>query len=689
MIYFVTNNNTIKTEYQKITTKYSLNLIKDWEIIQFDTETSGLDPHIDKLLCMQLGNDAQDVRIVIDTTTVKVIKYKKILENKLIIGHNLKFDLQFLYKYKIIPHNVYDTMIVEQFLFLGDRLLGYSLKDVAYRRLNIAIDKTVRGEIIWRGLDDDVIKYAAGDVTFLEKIMWSQKKDYIKEKSVGAKLECDFVPVIAYLEWCGIKLDEEKWNQKILQDEAKQNSTLNTLNDYIISKNITKYITIDNQGNLFDGYNLIQKCNINWDSSKQVCELCKNLGFNVTIVSKQTGKESESVLEKQLAIQKGIDDDFLKVYFDYKEASKVCSTYGQSYTNAINPITGRIHTTFWQLGAISGRMSCGSKEVNISLAKLKNLPTKKSSNTKLHCGYPQLQNLPSDEITRTSFICEPNNTFCSCDYSALESRLGADIYQDKAMLDEYLYGSGDIHSLVAKACFPEELKNIEVKDVKKLRPDLRKKAKSPEFAKQFGGGAKAIGGSLGISMAEAQQIADSYDAHFSGISTFATKGSKFVQENGYIVICKKTGHCLRWTNWENWKQENQTLNPKFWEKYKELKNTLSKKDFDKTVEKEFVSKHFKESSKWDRMALNSVTQGTGIIILKDAMINFFRWIVQNNLFEKVLIVDLVHDEACIEYPKELSDTCTILKQFMEKSALKYCTSLPIPAEYEVGNHWIH
>ncbi len=53
------------------------------------------------------------------------------------------------------------------------------------------------------------------------------------------------------------------------------------------------------------------------------------------------------------------------------------------------------------------------------------------------------------------------------------------------MIEEYLYGSGDIHSLVAKACFPEELEGISIKDIKKKRPDLRQKAKAPEFAKQF------------------------------------------------------------------------------------------------------------------------------------------------------------------------------------------------------------
>ena len=73
----------------------------------------------------------------------------------------------------------------------------------------------------------------------------------------------------------------------------------------------------------------------------------------------------------------------------------------------------------------------------------------------------------------------------SCDYNALESRLGADIYQEQSMIDEYLHGSGDIHSLTAKHCFPDELKDIEVKDIKKLRPDLRSQAKPVEFSQQF------------------------------------------------------------------------------------------------------------------------------------------------------------------------------------------------------------
>jgi ribonuclease D len=136
-----------------------------------------------------------------------------VLETKRVIGHNLKFDLQFLYNYGIKPTKVYDTMIVEQVLYLGypSNVKSYSLKAVAWERLHTDIDKTVRGEIIWRGLDTNVIVYAAGDVTYLEKIMQSQIAECHKKECIkAAQLECDAVPAMAYLEWCGIKLDQNK-----------------------------------------------------------------------------------------------------------------------------------------------------------------------------------------------------------------------------------------------------------------------------------------------------------------------------------------------------------------------------------------------------------------------------------------------------------------------------------------------
>lgn len=97
-----------------------------------------------------------------------------------------------------------------------------------------------------------------------------------------------------------------------------------------------------------------------------------------------------------------------------------------------------------------------------------------------------------------------------------------------------------------------------------------------------------------------------------------------------------------------------------------------------------------KTSKWDRLALNGPTQATGIIIMKTAMINYFKWIVDNNLFDTVKICNLIHDEVVSEFPKSMINIVPEkVKQFMEEAASIYCHKLPIPADYEVGNHWIH
>jgi len=512
MIYFVTKQTELfdNINYMILPMEKSLKMIDSWgESFQFDTETNGRDSHINKLLLAQFGDTQNDTQVVVDCTTIDILNYKKLLESKYIIGQNLKFDLQFLYNYNIIPRKVYDTMIVEQLLYLGypsiieDNINGinYSLKAIAKRYLNIDIDKTVRGEIIWRGIDTSVIIYAAGDVKYLGKIKNIQIDECKKKSCIkAAKLECDFVPVIAYLEWCGIKLDVDKWKIKMKKDLEDLSIAKKELDSFVISNPLLSEFTfIDRQGDLFTGFDLTPKCTINWSSSSQVIQVAKILGFDTKVVDKKTGEEKDSVIEKQLKKQKGINDEFLKLYLGhgesgdddffigYQGAAKLVTSFGQGHLNAINPITGRIHTSYKQLGADTGRMSSGSKQNNNDLAKFKKLPINPSSKQKkegLGCPYPNMQQLPSDDYTRSCFIAESNNLWVSCDYSAIESRLGADIYKEQSMIDEYLHGSGDIHSLVAKMVF-DELKDIPIKDIKKKFPHLRKLAKPIEFSQQF------------------------------------------------------------------------------------------------------------------------------------------------------------------------------------------------------------
>ena len=757
MIYLVTGNLQLfeSPEYKVISLEESLQILNQWSMFQYDSETTGRDCHVNDLLCAQFGNVEGTIQIVVDTTTIGITSYKEYIESHYMIGQNLKFDLQFLYNYGIIPRRVYDTMIVEQLLYLGypSGMISYALNAIAQRRLGIDIDKSVRGEIIWRGLDTSVIKYAAGDVTYLGDIMMSQLKDcHEKQCTLGAKLECDFVPAISYLEWCGIKLDEERWKEKMKKDSDNLENAKKHLDEWllnicykeslevkkedydIVTLSYTPYcdeeyreferqrkyyesmgyrliseepavgmgsyvfkyssqykiksiISIKNrftyvnlQGDLFEGFDTSPKTNINWSSSHQVILVAKALGFDTTVQDKKTGEDKDSVLEKHLKSQKGINDEFLRLYFNYQEYAKVCSTYGQGHLDCVNPKTGRIHTVYKQLGASSGRMSCGSNQSNTDLAKLKGISPSRVK-------YPNLQQLPANEATRSSFISDEGNNFVSCDYSAMESYLGADIYNDKKFQNEFLYGSKDTHSLFAWMVFRKECEELGctcVADVKKKAPQWRKAVKAVEFAYMFGAAAPTIAQSANCSIEQAQEYIDRLNRGFKGISRFASEGSKFVRKNGYIVINKFTGHKLWWWDHDKWLERQKRFNePGFWDVYKQ-----KHKGTGDAIAQE-VREHFQAASKYDRLARNCPTQGSGACITKLACINLFNWIVNNNYFDKVKLVAVVHDEICCEYPKELEEFPKILEKTMEEASTHYCKFSKIPAEASVSTCWVH
>ena len=685
MVYVVTKQQELfePTEYKIISAEESLSLLKDCEVLQFDSETNGRNARICDILCVQFGNKKKDFQIVVDCTTIDINLYKDILESKLLIGQNLKFDLQFLYNYSIIPRKVYDTMIVEQLLYLGypSGIISYSLASIAERRLGIHIDKSIRGQIIWRGLDSQVIIYAANDVKWLEDIMWSQIKD-CKEKEclVGAKLECDFVPSIAYLEWCGIKLDEDKWKAKMKKDKESLELAETKLNNFVTSNpKLSKFTEVNLQGDLFSGFNTDPICTINWSSSRQVVEIAKVLGFNTVVQDKKTGEDKDSVIEKHLSNQKGVNDEFLKLYFDYQEHAKVVSSFGQGHLDSINPKTGRLHTVFRQLSTSSGRLSCGSNQSDDDLCKFKKL-------SKGSCSYPNLQQLPSDETTRHCFVAPEGYKMVSADFSAEESRLGADIYQDKEMLKEFIEGSGDMHSLFAWMVFRKECEELGctcVADVKSKAPKWRKAVKAVEFAWMFGAAAPTIAQSANCTLEEAEQYIRNLEKGFSGVSKFASEGSKFVRKNGYIIICPLTGHKKYWWDHNKWLERQKSFTPEFWEEYK-----LKHKGTGDSIAQE-IRTHFQAAAKYDRDARNVVTQGTGAIIMKDAMTSLFNWIVDNNYFDIVHICCSVHDELVLDYPSYLENIPKLLEKTMEESAAKYCKSLPIPAEASVNTYWVH
>ncbi len=503
MIYLVTNNKPLFESplYKVITPQESLDLMHDWKEIQYDCETSGLNCHINHLICMQFGNGVD--QIVVDNESVCPIIYKDLLESALLIGHNLKFDLQFLYNYKIVPTHVYDTMIAEQTMYMGfpyskiwkseyDKYhydfpiifegglgqLSFSLKALCHKYLGLEMDKSVRDTISSRGLDDSVIIYSAHDVEYLQQI--KEKQSYEAHKKDLAKaiaLECKFVPVIAYMEWCGVHLDATKWSAKMEKDNANLKAAEEALNKFVIeTPDLKEFTYINLQGDLFTGFDSEPKVSINWSSSKQVVKVCKILGFNTTTTDKKTGIDKDTVLEKELSVQKGINDKFLELYFKYQEYAKVVSSFGQTWLNSINPVTARLHTKYNQLGASSGRLSCGGGNDD-DLAIFKKLP--KGSCKLLNC-----QQLPHDPETRACFTAENGNQWCSCDFSAEEARLTADVSGDREYYKEFTERTGDTHAMFAWACYEKECRALgceSAAEVKTKAKVWRNKVKPAEF----------------------------------------------------------------------------------------------------------------------------------------------------------------------------------------------------------------
>ena len=202
--------------------------------------------------------------------------------------------------------------------------------------------------------------------------------------------------------------------------------------------------------------------------------------------------------------------------------------------------------------------------------------------------------------------------------------------------------------------------------------------------RQFGSDGTAVAPQLGIPVEEARELVNNLLQGMSGLASFKKKGSKFVRENGYVLIHPLTGHKQYWWDWEHWKEVQASFTSEFWDNYRDHHKGTG--DAVATMVKE----HFQAASAWDRAALNSPTQGGGAIVLKDAAITLFNWIVDNGYFGKVLLVNLTHDEINSEFPLEIKDFYpNFVAKTMEEAAAKYFHKLPIPAEAEVGDHWIH
>ena len=664
-LYFVTNNKQVERELEvaskgeitPCTLELCLKYLNKQDVLGFDIETLGFDPYRDKIVCIQLGN--AEAQFVIDTGTVDIQAFKEILETKELIGHNLKFDIRFLMHNRIIPSKIFDTFIAEKTLYLGVDNHRCSLADCVERYCGTYMDKSQRLNITGR-FTTEFVKYSGKDVEFLHQVRALQE-NLIEEKKCKLSIELDnrFVIVLSYIEYCGMKLDVDKWLNRLskIKNEAEELRT--KLDAFVIENGYEKFI--DRQGDLFSpGLHT----SINWNSAIQVIQLFEMMGVNVEIVDKGVTKKTTEAghLSKQVE-----QFPILETYVRYKECQKNIGTYGENWLRLINPVSGRVHTSYTQLMS-TGRLSSGGRNKQTGEA------------------YPNFQNIPSDEETRGCFVAEEGNTLIGCDYTGQEQIVLVNKCLDENLLEFYRKDLGDMHSFVASKMYPE-LDGMPLDDIKKKHKDKRQAAKVAGFAINYGGSGKGIADQLGLSLVQGQHIYDSYFKAFPGLKSYFDKAKQFGLKNGYVLISEVTGKKSYVDNYAWYMEQKEKIdNNAFWDSYKRHRdnNTPTFRELKKTVQAYSMKK-----GDIERMSLNYPIQGESSEITKLSCVLFWNeYLVPNNLLFTVKFVNTIHDENLIECPMSMAEECAkALQQAMEKAGSKFCKTIPLKADPCIAPFW--
>ena len=769
MIYFVTGQRELfefpDAKYKCISVEESLKILEPLRVVGLDTETTGTEIWQGKLLTLQLGN--KENQVVIDCMTTDVKQYKDYLESdRLFIIHNAKFDLRWLYKEHIVVRNVYDTYLAEKILFLGfpPGIVSLSLQACCDRYLGIFLDKTVRGQI-HAGMTEEVIVYAANDVVHLEDIMDLQLKTITaRGQKVALDIENEFVRVLAYIEYCGIKLDPVKWKAKMDKDVERLRIAEQKLNDWVVDYVMKKddpsliarnydthkkgkpakladnvYVVIP-QPSLFAEFDTGPQCIINWNSSKQVIRLFEELGFDLLVKDKKTGKMKKSVESKFIELQAS-KSSIVPLYLEYSAAFKVVTSFGQNFLDAINPVTQRIHPTFNQM-MDTGRLSCGSggkgkggktKDDDIAEEADENKDTSTQANDKS----VNVQQLPATEETRAAFVPEKGHLLADCDYGDQEGHVFTELSNDREWIAFYNDpAQRDGHSFVAKMCFPKDLDGVAEKDVKKVRKDLRDLAKKARFCFNYNGQAPTMATNCNIPMDFATEIYNNYFKRFNGIASYFKVQKRDMWNRGYILISKITGLRAYIYDYPILKGIERRKNgmEDFWDIYKAARDSgrviseippsvmqeIAKKfaqgvpieeiavrysykvkkagkveerfiDINRETVYVSVMKHlWKRKSASDNQSCNYPSQGTAAAMTKIAGIRYFNHLVNDGLIFKVLIPNDVHDEYLIEPPEEIAEQeAKKLSECMEYAAAIFCKKVTIKAVPELADHWVH
>ena len=405
-------------------------------------------------------------------------------ENIVKIGQNIKYDIEVLMNYGIpVKGELFDTMLAHYLIqpdmrhnmdVLAETYLSYKPQSIEE-----LIGKKGKNQRSMRDVDPVKVAEYAGedaDITFQLKEFFAPKLKEDKVWELYRNIETPLINVLADMEHKGVKVDEaglNKYSEELRKDLFELDSSIKELAgvDFLISspKQLGEV--------LFDKLKLLEK-------------------------PKKTKSGQYATGEDILVSLKGKHEIIDKI-LAFREIGKLKSTYVDALPREINPKTGRIHTSFNQAVAATGRLSSNNPN-------LQNIPIRSERGKKIRAMF-----IPTDS----------NHVLLAADYSQIELRIIASISKDKAMIDAFNAGE-DIHTATAARVF-----GIEIKDVTR---EQRSHAKTVNFGIIYGVSAFGLSNQTNLSRKESKELIDSYFESYPGIKSYIDGQIEFARKHGYV-----------------------------------------------------------------------------------------------------------------------------------------------------------
>ncbi len=466
-------------------------LLKQQADICFDTETTGTDANMCELVGLSFAvkpGEAWYVPVPADMEGAKAIvaEFKPVLEDENIVktGQNVKFDVMILKWYDVaVKGTLFDTMLAHYVLdpdtrhnmdILSENYLGYTPVSITS-----LIGPKGKNQGNMRDVEISKIKdYAAedADITLQLKQVFAPKITEAGAEKLINEVEHPLIYVLADMEYEGVRIDQDtlrEFSRDLTGDLAKLEATV-----------------YEKAGVRF-----------NISSPKQLGEvLFEKLQLDPKAKKTKTGQYQTG---EDVLLSLSIKSDIVKDILDFRQLLKLKSTYVDALPQMINPKTGRVHTSYNQAVAATGRLS--------------------SQN-------PNLQNIPirterGREVRKAFIPRDAEHTIISADYSQIELRIIAEISKDENMMQAFL-NNIDIHTATAA--------NVYAVPVTEVTSTQRRNAKAVNFGIIYGQSAFGLSQNLGIPRKEAADIIEQYFIQFPGIKRYMSDTMNFARENGYV-----------------------------------------------------------------------------------------------------------------------------------------------------------